>query len=430
MAATARAGNWLPDKEAVKRYVANILKKVRESPPNQEAAFHTYILELKELIETDPEVNMLFTTMFEQDAGDPLGGSSICENYTQMLSAMNYIMTIAPEFNDSDLVGVPLNALLLYPMATPSGTMAFLNDKVNQCFRKILRNWAQLLNNPDSRYVLNQQDGWLSDKALEQMPGFKETYVTDPCDEYLGFKSWNDFFARKLLPGVRQVDGASDTLVITSPCESVPYLLEKDPKFRDTFWIKEQPYSLQHMLNDEPIAESYVGGSVYQAFLSTMNYHRWHVPVDGKVIKAYVVNGAYYAEALSCGFDPTGDTYSQSYLTNVATRAIIMFEADDANVGIVTFIAIGMAEIASVVVDLFEGQRVRKGDPMGTFQFGGSSFVLLFQRGVKVNFVYDPIPKDAPLVLVNKQIANVIPKNIERSGYQPQGGSRCPVCKN
>ena len=426
MAATARAGNWLPDKEDVKRHVANILKKVKESPPNPEAFLHTYILELKQLIETDPEVNMLFTTMFTQDAGDPLGGSSLCENYTQLLFAMNYIMTIAPQFG----VPFPLHTLLLYPGATPSGTVAFLNDKVSQCFRKILRNWAQLLNNPDSRYVLNQQDGWLSDAALKQMPGFKETYVTDPCDEYWGFKSWNDFFARKLLPGVRPVDGASDTLVITSPCESVPYILEKNPQFRDTFWIKEQPYSLQHMLNDEPIAESYVGGSVYQAYLSPMIYHRWHVPVDSKVIKAYVVNGAYYAQALSCGFDPTSGTYSQSYLTNVATRAIITFEADDANVGIVTFIAIGMSEIASVVIDLFEGQRVRKGDPMGTFQFGGSSFVLLFQRGVKVNFVYDPIPKDAPLVLVNKQIANVIPKNIERSGYQPQSGNRCPVCKN
>jgi hypothetical protein len=42
-------------------------------------------------------------------------------------------------------------------MATPSGTMAFINDKVNKCFKEILNSWAQLLNNPDSKKVLNQK---------------------------------------------------------------------------------------------------------------------------------------------------------------------------------------------------------------------------------------------------------------------------------
>lgn len=241
------------------------------------------------------------------------------------------------------------------------------------------------------------------------MPGFKETYIIDESDEYWGFKSWNDFFARKLKRDVRPVHGIKDPNTIVSACESTPYRLDKDPKFRDTFWIKGQPYSLQHMLNNEPIAKSFVGGTVYQAFLSTMNYHRWHVPVDGTIKKAYVAKGAYYAEALSEGYDPTGDVHSQSYLTNVANRAIIIIEAKSAFVGTVAFIAVGMAEIASVEIDVSEGDEVKKGDPMGTFKFGGSSYVMLFQKDVNIKFVVDPIPKKPALQLVNTRIAEVYP---------------------
>lgn len=146
MAATARAGQWLPyDKEAISKYVEDVMKQATNTkdPGDRKGAstlaldLHPCIEELKDLIETDPEVYMLFTTMFTQKPVDPHPGS--VHNYTDMLVAMNHIMTIAPKFSDSDMVGVPLNALLLYPMATPSGTTAFLNDKVNQSFRKILR---------------------------------------------------------------------------------------------------------------------------------------------------------------------------------------------------------------------------------------------------------------------------------------------------
>ncbi len=33
--------------------------------------------------------------------------------------------------------------------------------------------------------------------------------------------------------------------------------------------------------NKEYIAEHFTGGTVYQAFLSALSYHRWHAPVDG-----------------------------------------------------------------------------------------------------------------------------------------------------
>ncbi|CAB4008008.1 Hypothetical predicted protein, partial [Paramuricea clavata] len=125
---------------------------------------HPSLLALQDLIETDPEVYMLFTTMFTQKVavhpGEEYPGNPISD-YTDMLQKMQIIITRAPEYIsnifNSTLVGLPINHLLKYVMRTPSGTMAFINDKVNKCFKDILNDWAQFLNNADSRTVLNQQ---------------------------------------------------------------------------------------------------------------------------------------------------------------------------------------------------------------------------------------------------------------------------------
>ncbi|MFP3570703.1 phosphatidylserine decarboxylase, partial [Paraburkholderia sp. SIMBA_030] len=81
-----------------------------------------------------------------------------------------------------------------------------------------------------------------------------------------------------------------------------------DVRLHDAFWIKSQPYSPQEIFTarEAKTARQFVGGSVYQAFLSAFNYHRWHAPVGGRVTHAYVVPGTYYSDAESEGEDPGG----------------------------------------------------------------------------------------------------------------------------
>ena len=54
------------------------------------------------------------------------------------------------------------------------------------------------------------------------------------------------------------------------------------------FWLKYQPYSIYDMFmvyqNDKiELAKRFVGGTVYQAYLSVYNYHRWHAPISGVI---------------------------------------------------------------------------------------------------------------------------------------------------
>ncbi len=348
---------------------------------------------LSNLIEGDPQLYMLFTQMFEQIPReapyltDALGQPTI-RDYRELLRLMNAIVTQAPEYNDTDLVGFPLNTILNWAMGTPAGAAAFLDPRVNAQLKTILNQWAVYLRSPNSRSVLNDdpERGWFGRDARAAMPGFDRDFVSDPDAPYHGFTSWDDFFTRRFREGRRPVADPGDHRVIANACESAPYRLATGVQLRDRFWIKDQPYSLVHMLDNDPLTPAFVGGTVYQAFLSALSYHRWHSPVSGRIVKTRLIDGSYYAAAQSVGFDPASPNESQGYITQNAARALVFIEADDPAIGLMAVLFVGMAEVSSNEFTVYEGQHVDKGDELGMFHFGGSTHTLIFRPGVALDF--------------------------------------------
>ncbi|WP_205665148.1 phosphatidylserine decarboxylase [Caldimonas tepidiphila] len=241
------------------------------------------------------------------------------------------------------------------------------------------------------------------------MPNFERDFECDPTQPYHGFRSWDDFFTRRFREGRRPVAAPGDDAIIVNACESAPYRIASAVQRRDRFWIKAQPYSVAHMLLDDALTELFVGGTVYQAFLSAFSYHRWHSPVDGCVVKTRVLDGTYYSETLAEGFDPAGPNDSQGYITEVATRALVFIEADNPAIGLMCFMAVGMAEVSSCEITVREGQRVAKGGQLGMFHFGGSTHCLLFRPGVRLEFdLHGQTPGlQARNIPVNARIATV-----------------------
>lgn len=385
-------GKWLPsDQQTLNKWRAKLISQATSAP---NAKFLPVIQEFKDLIENDPQLYMLFTEMFDQLPNepkfkkDPVGNPQI-QNYMQMLQVMNVVMTHAPEFNKTGLVGFPINAILDWPMGTHAGSAAFLNPKVNRQLKKILNKWAVFLDSPDSLYVLNKdpEHGWFGRDAQKAMPTFVKDFICDPNKPYYGFKSWDDFFTRTFRKGRRPVASPKDDSVIANACESAPYKIARNIKFRDTFWIKSQPYSLVHMFGgDAALANEFKGGTAYQAFLSALSYHRWNSPVSGTIVKTENIDGSYYAEAQRMGFDEAGPNESQGYITNVASRGLVLIQADNPDIGLMAVLFVGMAEVSSNEFTVYAGQHVNKGDQLGMFHFGGSTYVLLFRPGVNIKF--------------------------------------------
>lgn len=272
--------------------------------------------------------------------------------------------------------------------------------------KKVLNAWGEYLQSEESAKEVLGTDGkgWFSvtgvneltltaNKAAGTDHKFEDMFQCDPSKPHHGFTSWDNFFTRLFKEGVRPVASPDDDNIIANACESKPYNFARDVKLRDRFWIKGQPYSVLDMLARDDFAPQFEGGSVYQAFLSALSYHRWHSPVSGKVKKAYVVDGTYYSEPLFEGLgDPenydinmANQTASQSYLTQVATRAIIFIEANNPAIGLMAFIGVGMAEVSTCDITVKEGQHLKKGDELGMFHFGGSTHCLLFRKGVNVD---------------------------------------------
>lgn len=395
-------GKWLPsDQEFENKWV----KKVYEEAKSEEnKKLLPPVQALKELIESNRYIWNLFQMMFDEipqkDVDTPAGTPQV-RDYHELLLVLNRLIQRAPKFNTTGLVDTPINAVLDYPMGTRAGYVLFNDPRVNAKMKNILDYWGRYLQSEESSYVLNTSDkGWLSPYALNEIAkeaggdNFVDLFAVHSTDvkQKLGYTSWDDFFTRKFKPGIRPVASPDDDDVIANACESAPFRIAHDVPLKAKFWIKGQPYSLIDLLHNDPWTSKFEGGTLYQAFLSALSYHRWNSPVSGKIVKAYNLDGTYYGEALAQGFEnPNGPdkvaaNNSQAFLTSTATRAVIFIQADNPKIGLMCFVAVGMGDVSNNEITVRIGQHVNKGDQLGMFHFGGSTHVLLFRPEVKLDF--------------------------------------------
>ena len=388
------------------------------------------IYEFQELIERNNHLYMLFSLMFDEAPRDGFYlrdslGKTLRLNYEHLLILFNAMLTRAPLFGSDPAVFCPLNAVLGWSLATIAGSAAFTNVEVNQQMGRILRQWAHFLASPESKYGLHGRTskGWFCPAAMAAMPDFDQTYICDPQAPCYGFNSWDDFYTRKLRPNARPIEAPDDEKVIISACESTHCRLRFCVQGIDEFWKHDQPYSLYHMLAHDNLAKGFVGGTVYQAFLSSTNYHRWHSPVDGMIVKTRVEPGSCIALTPSVTRDPQWLLYSPSFFAAMATRAIIFIMSSNNEIGLMCFMAIGTAE-TSCEITVHQGQQMRKGEELGMFHFGGFSYCMLFgpdtrlqwnniRNEMSMEWTGPGFGKDLPGVLsitkVNERLATTLP---------------------
>ena len=361
----------------------------------------------------------------------------IINNYDEMFKCINEILqSYTPCFSDSGLVGFPINAILNWPMATMNGYAAFLSKEANEYWGQVIQKWQDgVLATSKSLSVLTDDDkySWFSKLALCKMTNLDPDTTTqetalkeflrlykyrsvDP-KKHLGFTSWDDFFTREYNKGIRPVAEPNDQSVVTSACESYPFALQKKVLLSDVFWIKKHKYSLKHLFGKDMIdtAKKFVGGTVYQAFLSATSYHRWHSPVNGTIVDVKKIPGTYYSSTPCVAPDSAAPDKSQGYICHVATRAIIVIQADNPAIGTMCVVLVGMAEVSTCQVFVGAGAVVKKGDQLGTFHFGGSTHCLIFGPDVKITFI-DRVCKDLQEgensetnIPVNSKLATVKP---------------------
>lgn len=402
-----RAG-WLPEQDDLESWLQRLEEKDRDR--GSDAALYPSVERLRQLVESDATVRMYMTRMIEQvPLAKPYNRRHL-HSVDQLLRLINRVITTAPEFSEASMVMTPMAGLLDWTMGTTAGFAFYRDPRVNEVLKDILNAWCEYLDSPDSLSVLNDSPaGWMSDTAQEVLG--MDQFVHDPAHEHWGFTSWNDFFTRHFAEGRRPVAGPEDDRVIASVCESTPYKLSTGVRRRDEFWVKEQPYSLEDLLAHDEDVDEFVGGTVYQAFLSATNYHRWHSPVSGTVRRAFVQPGTYFSEADTEGKKSIEPPESQGYLAHMATRAIILIDADNPAIGLVAVVLVGMNEVSSCVIDphVTPGHHLEKGEELGYFQYGGSTECVVFRPDVIESIALQAVPRPgAVAVKVRSHLATAV----------------------
>jgi phosphatidylserine decarboxylase len=143
-----RRGRWLPHQDALEDWLDGLTEDVGSQ--GKGVTFHPVVEEFRGLIEGDPIVRMYFTQMIEQVPHTKEYRKRHLESTDQMLRLINEVIRRAPEYNDTGLEGVPLNAVLDWCMGTPAGFAAFRHEPINAMFGKILKAWCEFLSSPAS----------------------------------------------------------------------------------------------------------------------------------------------------------------------------------------------------------------------------------------------------------------------------------------
>ena len=205
------------------------------------------------------------------------------------------------------------------------------------------------------------------------------------------YACFNDFFTRALRPGIRPL---ADAPVICPVDGAVSQLgaIEGDQIFQ----AKGHRYSTAALLGgDAALAARFEGGSFATIYLSPRDYHRIHMPCDGRLLRMEHVPGALFS------VNPrTARAVPGLFARN--ERVVCLF---DTPLGPLALVLVG-ATIVGSMATVWHGQvnppragkprrwdyadrqiRLRQGEEMGHFQLG-STVVLLFERGA-VRFATD-----------------------------------------
>jgi phosphatidylserine decarboxylase len=199
-----------------------------------------------------------------------------------------------------------------------------------------------------------------------------------PLDAY---RSFNEFFTRRLTPGARPIDPAPESVV--SPVDGRVVAAGRLERGR-LLQAKGLDYSLEELVGAPPVSGALVGGSYCTLYLAPGDYHRIHAPVGGGVAFSIHVPGTLW---------PVNDAAAAAIRDLFVQNERVVTGIETPR-GTVVLVKVGAFNVGSIRVEydpaVGRGRRQRfrayapprtvvKGADLARFEMG-SSVVLLLPR--------------------------------------------------
>ncbi|MCB1616795.1 MAG: phosphatidylserine decarboxylase [Pseudomonadales bacterium] len=199
------------------------------------------------------------------------------------------------------------------------------------------------------------------------------------------YASFNAFFTRELEPGARPI--CSKKNGIACPADGAISQIG-DIANGCIFQAKGKTFSCQELLGgDEKLSADFEHGSFATIYLSPRDYHRVHMPIDGKLLSTHYIPGQLFSVNTT-----TANNVNRLFSRN--ERLVCIFETDVGKMALVLVGAMIVAGIETVwagqiappprtvTTTLYEnvgGISLAKGSELGRFKLG-STVIMLFQE--------------------------------------------------
>ena len=207
-------------------------------------------------------------------------------------------------------------------------------------------------------------------RSVKRIPGFISSYNIN-MEEYEDreYKSFNDFFARKLRPGARTIDSDPKRLISPADSKLLVYNIEDDLRIE----VKGRTYSLPELLFGNEELPKYAGGLCLVYRLCVDDFHRYCFPDNGKIVSQKTIKGKFH----------TVSPVSKDHKIYKENHRVVSFLSTE-NFGEVINIEVGALLIGKIVNhDITE---FSKGEEKGYFEPGGSTIIQIFEKdAVKID---------------------------------------------
>lgn len=245
--------------------------------------------------------------------------------------------------------------------------------------------------------------GWLASKNMGRLTA---RLITAFCQRYgvnmdeallpdpARYENFNEFFSRALKPGARPLDEADYVCPVDGGISQYGAIHDGQ-----IFQAKGHAYSVEALIGGDPLlAETFRQGSFANLYLSPRDYHRIHMPCDGRLVSMTHVPGTLFSVSPACAEGIPG-------LFARNERVVCVFETGRGPMIMVLVGATIVGSIGTVWHGIVNAQRpaeprqwryephsivLRQGEEMGRFMMGSTVIVLFADRDLDFNPAWQP----------------------------------------